>query len=90
MPKEIDLPRGVKPQAGALCIDSGGPKSRLLLIKVRIRALELHVRCIVEFSLHEYRSSRADPVVRGTQIQIGCQRTAYEIIESGVSKLLPP
>ncbi len=90
MTEEIDLPRRVKPQAVALCIDSGRTKSRLLLIKVRVRTLYLHVWCIVEFSLHEYGARCADSIVRGTQIQIGCQRAAHQLVEFGVAKLLPP
>ncbi len=88
--EEIELPCGVKPEAVALRIDSGGAKSRLLLIEVRIPTIELHVRCVVEFSLHEYRARCPDAVVRGTQVQIGRECTAHEIVEFGVSKLLPP
>src|SRR5258708_9896924 len=64
MTKEIDLPRGIEPQAVALCIDSASTKSRLLLIEVLVRALQLHVRCVVEFSLHEYRTGCPDLIVR--------------------------
>src|ERR1700733_7424751 len=90
MTKEIDLPRGVKSQAVALRIESRRAESWLLLIKVRVGAVQLHVWCVVEFSLHEYRPRRADSVVRGAQIEIGRERAAHQIVEFGIAKLLPP
>src|ERR1700733_8660019 len=90
MTKEIDLPRGVKSQAVALRIESRRAESRLLLIKVRVGAVQLHVWCVVEFSLHEYRPGRADSVIGGAQIEIGRERAAHQIVEFGAPKLLPP
>src|SRR5580698_4073750 len=90
MAKKIDFPCGVKPQAVALRIDAGGAEAGLLLVKMRVRALDLHMRCIVEVPLHEYRTGCADTVVGGTQVQIGRQRAVYQAIEFGVCEFLPP
>ncbi len=90
MTEEIDLPGGIKPQAVALSVDTAGTESWLLLIEVRVGAVQLHMRRVVEFSLHEHGASCPDPVVRGAQIQIGRKRTLHQAVEFGVAELLPP
>ena len=59
-----------------------GPKSWLLLIEMRVRGLQRHMRRIVEFSLHENGAGFEHPVVGGAKIQIGVERTPMRLSSS--------